>query len=107
MSETKPTKKGASMPFPDFTNDEKNLISAVKSSKNSINHTMWAYITSGLIMFAFAIYYDSIPLMSCAFLFVGGCRLYEEWHQRKWLPIWHSIIDKYEAALNKSWDTPG
>jgi len=86
------------MALPDFNADERYMINAVKSNTGMSNAYMWGYLIAGLLMGGFGVYHNSVPLMACAFLVVCGFRLYEEWYQRKWLPIWRSIIDKYEAS---------
>jgi len=88
------------MPLPDFTADEQVLISSVRSSRNvTSNSYMWGYMVTGMLMGWFAAHYDSIPMMGCAFVVVCGFRLYEEWQQVRWLPVWRSILNKYEAAV--------
>jgi len=86
-----------SMPLPNFSPEEQYLINIVKSSEISAsNPYMWGYVIAGLLMCGFAAYHNSIPLLVCAFLVICGFRLYEEWYQRRWMPIWRSIIDKFE-----------
>ena len=53
-------------------------------------------------MAAFAIYFHSMMLLLCAFVEVCGFRLYENWYQGKWMPIWSSIIQKFEAEMNSA-----
>ena len=90
------------MPLPDFTADERYLISWVKSSAGGRDSFMWTYIATGIMTGAVAAYYDSIPFMVVALAVVCGSRLIEEWYQARWLPVWRSLIGKYEtAALGK------
>lgn len=88
------------MPLPDFTPDERYLINAVKSpgAAGSWNSYMWGYVIGGAIMAGFAAYHESIPMLLTAFAVVCGFRIYEERCQARWLPLWRSIIEKYEAA---------
>lgn len=41
-----------------------------------------------------------IPMMLAAFVMVCGFRIYEERFQNKWMPLWRSIISKYESAAS-------
>ena len=92
------------MPIPDFTPDEQYLIDSLKSpgATRGSSSQMWGYVISGAIIAAFAAYYASVPMMLCAFAVVCGFRIYEERYQRKWMPIWRSLIEKYEAAVTGS-----
>jgi hypothetical protein len=43
-------------------------------------------------------------MMACAFIVVCGLRIYEEFAQQRWVPVWRTIIGKYEAAaLRQPW----
>ena len=96
------------MPVPNFTADEKYVINFVKSSAAGfVNGYMLGYIAGGLLLCGFAIYYDSIPLMVSAFLVVCGFRLYEEWYQCKFTPVWRSVLQKYETALMEGQQNTG
>jgi len=88
------------MPLPEFTPDEQYLINSVKSHKSlgTSNSYMWGYLTGGVLLCAFAAYYDNTAMLVAAFLVVCGFRIYEDRWQSKWMPLWRSIIDKYEAA---------
>ena len=86
------------MSLPEFTPDEQYLIHYVKSQKAAGPHYVWGYVIGGMILCGFAAYYDSIPMMVAAFVVVCGFRVYEEWNQSRWTPIWRSIINKFEAA---------
>ena len=59
---------------------------------------MWGYVVAGSVLAAFGAYQSSIPMLLSAFVVAIGFRIYEELFQSKWLPIWRSIIAKYEAA---------
>ncbi len=89
------------MPIPEFTPDEQLLINSVKSPKNmaSLNSYMLAYILSGIILGAFGVYYESVPMMGATIVVLCGIRIYEEWWTSKWMPLWRSVIDKYEDAV--------
>jgi len=87
-----------SMPLPNFTDDEQYLINCAKSTKVNGQSYMWGYLVAGAALVGFGAYHDSVPMMLCAFAVVCGFRIYEEIFQSKWLPLWRSIIAKYEAA---------
>ena len=57
-----------------------------------------AYVITGALLAGFAANFESIPMMLSAFVVVCGFRIYEERFQTKWVPMWQSIIAKYEAA---------
>lgn len=63
---------------------------------------MWSYIIGGAVIAGFAAYYENVVMVLTAFVIVCGFRIYEERFQSKWLPIWRSIIDKYEAAATSN-----
>ncbi len=88
------------MPFPKFNADELYLINGVKStSVVNVNRLyMWTYVISCIIMAGFAAYLGSIPMMGATFVVLCGFRIYEERDHMKWIPIWRSVIEKYEAA---------
>lgn len=66
---------------------------------------MWGYLIGGAVIAAFAAYYDSVPMLLCAFVVVCAFRIYEQRCESRWTPIWRSVIDKYEAALLVSNDS--
>jgi hypothetical protein len=39
-----------------------------------------------------------VPLLACGMTVVCGFRIWEEWHQRRWTPVWRSVVEKLEAA---------
>ena len=88
------------MPLPDFTDDERYLINFAKSTAatNQTNSYMWGYVIAGSVLAGFGAYQSSIPMILIAFVIVIGFRIYEELFQFKWIPLWRSIITKYEAA---------
>ena len=86
------------MPLPNFTDDELYLINFLKSPNAAGSSYMLAYVVGGVIIAGFAAYFGSIPMMLAAFVVVCSFRIYEERYQMKWMPLWRSIIDKYETA---------
>jgi hypothetical protein len=92
------------MPLPDFTSDEQYLINSIRSPKASSNSSsyMWGYVIGGALIAVFAAYYENVLMMLAAFVVVCGFRVYEEHFQLKWMPLWRSIIEKYEAAAISS-----
>jgi hypothetical protein len=88
------------MALPNFTTDEQYLINSIRSPKASFstNSYMWGYIIGGSLIAAFAAYHANVLMMLAAFVVVCGFRVYEEHFQLKWMPLWRSIIEKYEAA---------
>jgi hypothetical protein len=96
------------MPLPNFTADEKYLINYMKSrAVRYASGYMFGYVAGGLLLCGFAVYYDSIALMVSAFLVVCGFRLYEEWYQHKYMPVWRSVLQKYESAVVEGQDNGG
>jgi len=69
---------------------------------------MWGYIVGGILLAGFGAYHGSIPMMLAAFLIVCAFRVHEEMcheemcHEEmchaKWMPVWRSIVTKYEGA---------
>ncbi len=55
---------------------------------------------SGALIAGFAAYCENVLMMLAAFVIVCGFRLYEERFQSRWLPLWQSIIEKYENAIH-------
>lgn len=91
------------MPIPDFTDEERYLIDGLKSQGAAgASQYMAGYLIGAAVLAGFAFYSASLPMMAVAFLLVVGFRIYEELNQRRWTPIWRSIIEKYEEALHAS-----
>ena len=88
------------MPLPKFSDDEQYLINSVKSSaaQGQTNPIMWGYIVGGILLAGFGAYHGSIPMMLAAFLIVCAFRVHEEMCHAKWMPVWRSIVTKYEGA---------
>ena len=88
------------MPLPEFTNDEQYVLSFIKSPKmvGASSAYMWGYILGGIIIAGFGAYFSNVLMMAAAFVVVCGFRIYEERYQLKSIPLWRSIIEKYEAA---------
>jgi len=94
------------MSLPDFTDDEKYLIQCAKSTTATVqtNSYMWGYLVGTAVLAGFGAYHDNTPMMMSAFIVVCGFRIYEEIFQAKWLPLWRSIIAKYESAAHDEFD---
>jgi len=90
----------AKMPLPDFSNDEQYLINYIKAPNASANSGsyMWGYVIGGILIAGFAAFHDSVAMMLAAFVVVCGFRVYAERFQARWMPVWRSIIQKYESA---------
>lgn len=87
------------MPLPELTPDELYVINYMKSRMASAwSPHEWSYLLTGVVLCALGAYYESIPFLVCAFIVVCGFRVSEDLSQRKWLPVWRSIFEKYEAA---------
>lgn len=88
------------MPLPEFDENEQYLINCIKSPKAMDNSSayMWGYLGSGILIAGFAAYHDNALMMLTSFAIVCGFRIHEERYQSRWLPLWRSIIAKYEAA---------
>ncbi len=89
------------MPMPEFTPQEQYLIYSVKSRSSTgwMALSAWGYLMAGGILFGAAAYGQSIAMMAIVFVLVCGFRIFEEISQSKWLPVWRSVVEKYEAAL--------
>lgn len=92
------------MARPQFTDDELYVIKYTQSATaaTTANSYMWGYVLGGAALAAFAAYYQSVPMLLSAFVVVCGFRLYEDRLQLRWVPVWQSILHKYEAALEAS-----
>jgi hypothetical protein len=89
------------MAMPQFTDEELYLINFIRAEKaQQSNSYMMAYLVSGLVLAGFGAYTGSIAMMMSAFLVVCGFRVYEERSEAKWVPVWRSIILKYEDAIS-------
>ena len=87
------------MPMPTFTREEEYLVAAIRSESKGMQAFMWSYVLSGLALAGFAAFYGNVWMMFSAFVVVCGFRVYEEWWQEKWKPIFRSIILKYDEAV--------
>lgn len=102
------------MPSPQFTVQEQYLIDNVKAGCRGWNVAMLAYVGLCTAMCAFGAWQNSVPLLVVAVLVVCLNRVLEYWDRSStWLPIWRSIIEKYETAAlapsptNGLADSPG
>lgn len=96
------------MPLPDFTNEEQYAIHCIKARNASrISHSpMWGYLAGGAAVAGFGAYCDNTPMLLLAFALICGFRIHEERYQLKWIPVWRSIIEKYEAGCVGEPDDP-
>lgn len=89
------------MPLPKFTDEERYLINYVKSFDRSVGHAssyMWGYLSGAAIVAGFAVYYDNVWMVLCAFAIVCAFRINEERHQHRYTAVWRDIIAKFEEA---------
>jgi hypothetical protein len=95
------------MPNPDFTPQEKYVISYLKSPAaiRSSASFMWGYVIGSILLAGCGVYFDSVFVLIVAFIVLIGFRIYEEQYQKGWLPVWCSIVRKYETALEASVDS--
>lgn len=96
------------MPLPDFTPDERYLVNYVKSPRaaGAGNFYMWGYVIGVSFFAGIAAYQESIPMLLSAYVIVCGFRIYEERYGARWMPVWRSIINKFEAAALGEQDSP-
>ncbi|HRX80484.1 MAG: hypothetical protein H6821_03725 [Planctomycetaceae bacterium] len=97
------------MPLPDFTHDERYLVESAKSPRAAYASSsyMYGYVLPASFFAGIAAYQGSVPMLLTAFVVVCGFRIYEERHQARWLPVWRSVIDKYEAAVLEAQGSSG
>lgn len=87
------------MALPEFTREEQYLINTLKSQiASGSNSYMWGYLSSGILLAGFAVYWENLLMLASAFAIVCGFRIYEDRFQSKWTPHWRTIIEKYENA---------
>ena len=91
---------------PKFSREEQYFVDWAKSSTGGQSSDVWAYLLPTALIAAFAVLFQSIPMLVCAFIVICVFRVREEFAQRKWAPIWTSIINKYEEALAGCDSTP-
>lgn len=88
------------MSKPEFTAEEQYVISFVQQDKTGTWHP---YVVSqfvlGVALAAMAVYVNSLYLAVCGICILVGYRIYEDRYQSRWTPVWRSIIEKYETAL--------
>jgi hypothetical protein len=89
------------MSLPQFTPEEQFVVSILKSTLpvSRFNALMWGYLVSGSILGGVAMYYSNIHVMAISLILIVGFRLYEEWYQSRWQPVYRSVVMKYESAL--------
>lgn len=92
------------MSRPSFSPDEQYLVDFLKSptASDAANVYMWSYVVGGAALACCAAYHNSVDLLVVAFIVVIGFRLYEERHQRRYIPVWRAVIEKYEAAIEET-----
>jgi len=84
---------------PNFTREEQYFVDWSKSSAGTHKSDMWMYLVPTALIAAFAVFFESTMMLGCAFVVICFFRVKEDFDQRKWAPIWPSIIAKYEEAL--------
>lgn len=87
--------------MPEFTPEEQYLIQYLRSpgTSKSLFSQMIAYIAGAITLAAFGIYHSDVAIISAAVVLLVGLRIYEGVIQSKWLPVWRSLISKFESAL--------
>lgn len=91
------------MEYPDFTTAERHLIDLVKlSPQPGESMRMWTYILSGLVISGLAAYFQNTVMMYAALIVVCAFRIQEDREYSRWMPIWKSVIEKYEAGFRDS-----
>ena len=66
---------------------------------------MWGYVSGSILLAGCGAYYDSVGVMIVAFIVLVGFRIYEEHYQKRWVPLWRSVIQKYETVLEATADS--
>jgi hypothetical protein len=87
------------MKRPDFTDAEQEAIKRLMDFRGDPSGFVSAYLGAGFGFFLVALLLGSMWMLAVVLLFVCCCRLYEEWHYRPTVPMWKSVIGKYEAAI--------
>lgn len=89
------------MKCPKFTAQEQYLINYMRSADAAGRSRGYSlgYVVVACVVAGYGALNDSIPMVVIGFLVVVGFRVYEEWYQSRWSPVWRSIFNKYEAAL--------
>lgn len=92
------------MPQPEFTHDEQYLISSLTSPKatQSPSTYMWSYLVPCAVLAGVSAYNKNLSLVLIAFAVLCGFRIHEENYQNRWLPLWKSIITKYQNACSET-----
>jgi hypothetical protein len=85
--------------MPEFTDEEQYLISAVRAEQQGSNTYMWTYVCCALLLAGTSAFYGNPWGVLSAVVVVCGFRLYEEYYQARWTPVWKSVIRKYEQAI--------
>ncbi len=93
------------MALPEFTPDEAYFIGCVKSpSYMGISSAFpLGYMVGSRVLAGFGLYHENLLMIASAFVVLCGFRFYEARLESKSIPVWRSIIEKYESALA---DTP-
>ena len=88
------------MPLPNFTDDEQYIVNSTKSASanDHANSYMWSSLIGSVLLAGFGVYHKNMQMMLAAVGLVCVVRIYEERLQSQWLPVWRSVITKYETA---------
>ncbi|GAB5401806.1 MAG: hypothetical protein Aurels2KO_00370 [Aureliella sp.] len=87
---------------PRFNDEESSIIDLARSSKlGGLTAFAFSYLTLGICVSAFGLYYNSRIVTAAGLLVLIFGRWQEIENDRAWGRIWASVVKKYEAAIDK------
>ena len=96
------------MPRPAFTREEEYLISYARThSWSSAIMFDLAYLLPSLALIVFGLHSNEFAAIFVAFGLIASFKVWEWTYQRKILPCWKTIIEKYEETLASHEPQPG
>jgi len=87
------------MARPSITPEEQYLISSAKTAGESGLLFDLAYLLPSVLLAGFGVDSDAIGVVLVAFAILVGFKVFERCHSRKWDPVWKSVLQKYEEAV--------
>lgn len=85
---------------PDFTKEERYLIDHAKRGMKSATVMLWFYIIYGASVGIYAFESRSGTAITAAIIGMLASRVAEHMKNRRWFPVWVSVIRKFDAALS-------
>ena len=89
------------MPLPALTDQEQTLVEYIKTTPivSSTYRQNWFYVLIALLFVECGIHLTAMQVAIAGIAMLACARTYELFITHKWLAVYRSIFDKYDAAI--------